>query len=822
MVDNLNQNPYQQPEKSNELADQALKEAGDKILQAKFKIKPAAPEFQEHLKSEILRVRAAKPMSIFASFKEGLSQFLKLRRLVPALAVVVLLAVAVYYVLPKSGQEVIKKTAGDIYKTAENIYKPAAAFASQFATYEEVPVKVTPKIPAYSVNGDLSNVSNAGDFVLSTEAKNLLIKNAFVVQPGYNNEFFPLYESNRYSYTPSFITTDSILHNYHLMFDFLLKQLEEQKLATELKQLNASMLAESLKQYDSLKGTDWENAAKRNVGFFTVGSKLLDPSVNIPSIVASEVNQELTLIEAHQGIEKSPVMNISGGQDTMINTPQGPQSLDALKEDYSQYIPRGHYDKTEQLKAYFKSMMWYGRLTFRMKNDDEIKSALLITLALNQENNQNSWNKIYEPVNFFVGKSDDITYYQFKDLVEKVYGVNTTIQLVLSDKSKFISLVDETKTLEPPQINSMPIFNAAIQPDREKEIKGFRFMGQRFTIDAAIFQRLVTREVGPKGDSCANAPFMSGRMLPKSLDIPSALGSQEALDILIDQGETQYACYPENMSKMQSYVAGLPTENWTQNLYWGWLYQLRPLTEVKSSGYPIFMQNEAWVRKDLNTFLGSWSELKHDTILYAKQVYAELGGGGPEKKDDRGYVEPNPYVYARLASLLKMTNEGLDIRGLLTANMKDNLSKMEQLAMSLKTISEKELNNEKLTDDDYELIRSYGGQLEHFWLEINKDEPQYKELGQRDFLDQNPAAIVADVATDPNGQVLEEGTGKIFDIYVVVPIDGKLRIAKGGVYSYYEFTWPLADRLTDQKWREMLNTGQAPQLPEWTKAFVTQ
>jgi len=95
----------------------------------------------------------------------------------------------------------------------------------------------------------------------------LLVKNAFVVQPSYNNEFFPLYESNRYSYTPSFITTDSILHNYHLMFDFLLKQLEEQKLAAELKQLNASMLSESLNQYDNLKGTEWENAAKRNIGF---------------------------------------------------------------------------------------------------------------------------------------------------------------------------------------------------------------------------------------------------------------------------------------------------------------------------------------------------------------------------------------------------------------------------------------------------------------------------------------------------------------------------------------------------------------------------
>ena len=738
------------------------------------------------------------------------------------LGVIVIIALAVYFVLPKSGQEIIKKT-------AEDIYKPAVAFASKFATYEEVSVNISPKIPAYSVNNDLVNVSNVGDFTFSTEAKNLIVKNAFVVKPSYSNEFFPLYESNRYSYTPNFVTTESMLHNYHLMFDFLLKQLEEQKLAAELKQLNASMLSESLIQYNNLKGTEWENAAKRNIGFFAVGSKLLNPSVSIPSIVANEVNQELALIEAHQGIEKSPVMNIGGGQDTMIDTPQGPQPLESLKEDYSQYIPRGHYDKTEQLKAYFKSMMWYGRLTFRMKNDDEIKSRILITFALNKENNQNSWNKIYEPVNFFVGKSDDITYYQFKDLAEKVYGANATIQTVSGDKNKFTSFVDETKILEPPQINSMPIFQASIQADREKEIKGFRFMGQRFTIDASIFQRLVYREVGDKTKSCqAFKPEETGclsgaRCLPKGLDIPATLGSNEAKNILNGMGETQYACYSENMSKMNDYVSGLDTEIWTQNLYWGWLYQLRPLLDVKQNGYPMFMQNIAWARKDINTFLGSWSELKHDTILYAEQVYAEFGAGGSEEKDDRGYVEPNPYVYARLASLLKMTNEGLEIRGLLTPSMKDNLSKMEQLAMSLKTISEKELNNEKLTDEEYELIRSYGGQLEHFWLEVNKDEPAFKESSnQRDYLDENPAAIVADVATDPNGQVLEEGTGKISEIYVVVPVDGKLRIAKGGVYSYYEFPWPMSDRLTDKKWREMLNSGQAPELPSWTNAFVAK
>jgi hypothetical protein len=154
-----------------------------------------------------------------------------------------------------------------------------------------------------------------------------------------------------------------------------------------------------------------------------------------------------------------------------------------------------------------------------------------------------------------------------------------------------------------------------------------------------------------------------------------------------------------------------------------------------------------------------------------------------------------------------------------------NLSKMEKLAISLKTISEKELNNEKITDDEYELIRSYGGQLEHLWLEVNKDESVFKETNnQGQYLNENPAAIVADVATDPNGKVLEEGTGKIFEIYVVVPIDGKLKIAKGGVYSYYEFAWPMSDRLTDKKWRELLSSkeSEAPSLPSWTNTFVSR
>ncbi|NCB20883.1 MAG: DUF3160 domain-containing protein [Clostridia bacterium] len=699
---------------------------------------------------------------------------------------------------------------------------------SGFADYQNVPVNIIPQIPSYKVNSDLSNITNIADYTLSNDLKELLIQNSFAVKPAYYNEFFPLYEANRYSYTPSFITTDSMLHNYHLMFDFLLKQLEEKNLVGELKKLNANLLANSLSDYQALKGSGWENAAKRNIGFFAVGSKLLDPSIKIPEIVKQEVEAELALIKAHNGIDSSPVMNLGIDPEILIDTPQGPQSPDLLKEDYSQYIPRGHYDQSDDLKAYFKSMMWYGRLGFRLKNEDETKSAIIISLNLNNETNRKSWDKLYEPINFFVGKSDDINNYQFKALIEDVYGDINSLKTLPNESEKFNKFLEKAKNLEAPKINSMPVFDASIQADRDTEIKAFRFLGQRYTIDADIFQRLIYREVGDKSSSCKNFDPVKtncldgARCLPAGLDIPATLGSQEANSILHQLGETKYACYQENIQQMSQYISTLNIGTWTQNLYWGWLHQLRPLLTEKQSGYPSFMLNSAWQRKDLNSFLGSWSELKHDTILYAKQVYAELGGMGPVIKDDRGYVEPNVHVYARLASLIKMTTEGLESRDLLSESMKDNLSKMESLALSLKTISEKELENKSLSEEEYELIRSYGGQLEHLWLDINKDETAFQEsTSPRDYLSENPASIIADVATDPNGRVLEVGTGPISEIYVVVPIDGKLRLTKGGVYSYYEFPWPMSDRLTDTKWREILKSDEAPALPNWTKSFIS-
>ena len=131
------------------------------------------------------------------------------------------------------------------------------------------------------------------------------------------------------------------------------------------------------------------------------------------------------------------------------------------------------------------------------------------------------------------------------------------------------------------------------------------------------------------------------------------------------------------------------------------------------------------------------------------------------------------------------------------------------------------------------LIRYYGGELEHLVM-ASGDTPDEDPLAQP-YMDEEPqAAVIADVATAPDyvrdgvpdPTVLEEGVGRVDEIYVVVPAvadDGTiyLQVAKGGVFSYYEFPWPADDRLTDDKWREMLDSGEAPDRPVWIDTFFT-
>jgi hypothetical protein len=684
-----------------------------------------------------------------------------------------------------------------------------------FATYRQVAVALPKTYQGYSLPVNLASVSNYGQFQISPAQQKLLAQNGFAVAPAEWLEFFQVYEDTRYKELPVFVTTDSVYHIYHLMFDKMLRDLERENFAPDIAALTRACVTSARDLYNQLKGTEMEKIARRVWAYFVVADNLINPGATTPPEVADLVKAELALIQGHAGLSGSPIFSQDcpqGCDPCDTNPPTQCRDQPCLCEDYSQYVPRGHYTRSEQLQRYFRTMMWYGRINLRLQKPDETRMALLITHILrhatvNGKPAVDVWARVYDPTVFIVGKADDLGVHEYGALWDSVYGANAAPSAI-ADAAKLNTFIAAARQLPPPQVNSMWVY---IWEDKAQATQGFRFMGQRFTLDAYVMGQMTWRNVGKQGQE---------RWLPKGLDVMSALGSKEAYAILDQMGETAYPNYPQQMTKVQKEVSALQLDSWTQNLYWDWLYALRPLLEAKGAQYPAFMQTQAWTRKDIHTALGSWTELKHDTILYAKQTMAEMGGGGEAPEPPRGWVEPNPEAYARLLALARMTRDGLKSRNLLSENTSTNLGRLDDLLAFLLDVAQKELAGQTLSRDDYERIKYYGGELEAMTLAAA--DPQGE--GRPFFSDDDQAALVADVATDPNGQVLEEATGRIFEIYVLVPGASKDRplLAKGGVFAYYEFPQPMNDRLTDESWRAKLKASQAPAQPEWTQMFIVK
>jgi hypothetical protein len=667
---------------------------------------------------------------------------------------------------------------------------------------------LVPSVPDYKVEDDFSNVKyhkNFGylfdpaydnEYTDTSLLRNALIKNNFAVRKDEHSEFFDVYESNRYNVFPNFVTVDSLMHTYHLYFSYLLKSLEKDYLSDRLLALSTQMLQRSLAQYQSLKGTDYEKAALRNVAFFYIGSSLQDENTAAPL----EDADFKTMVDT----EKTRIMEASAIDDCLLT---------GLKEDYTQYKPRGYYEGDEKLENYFRAMMFYGRMAFALDDEDAVRSSALMAAALSEDDKD--YTDIYDITSFFAGASDDMTYGGISQILTSVYGSIPDAAGLTADNGKFTDLMTALKSAAPPRINSIPVLET-----EENVIPSFRFMGQRFTIDAAIMQNLVYRAVeeNPEGER---------RTLPDALDAAAALGSEKALKILEEQGDTDFKNYTDNMVMMQDTFNNADPKLWDASLYSSWLYTLRPLFEEKGKGYPSYMQSEEWAKKDLETFAGSFAELKHDTILYAKSVMAEMGGGDDEDiPDDRGYVDPEPVIYSRFAALSDKTSGGLADAGMLSDDARDDLALLFDMAIRLLEISEKELKNEALTDDDYEFIRCYGGNLEHFWQKVNEDAEESMIYSY-----QAPCPVIADIATDPNGAALEVGSGYADTVFVVFPIDGELHVGSGSVYSFYQFTVPIDQRMTDTDWRHSLASGyydddfnwihndnKVPR-PEWTESY---
>ncbi len=723
-----------------------------------------------------------------------------------------------------------------IISPARGLSNPKPAMTS---AYQSTSVSFTPDILPYSLPLDLNKVANSkqikDEFNLNSRQEALLSKNGFVVIPGDGDDIVEPYKKLENKGIPIFVTSDTLLHLYHILFNEILKQIEEEELYNQLIDMTKAMLKRAETDYRSFTLPKLKEAARRNVAYFAVALSLLQtPSrkenFTIPVYVSKEVSDEIKNIETYRGFAPSAIFN-------------SPDSPNPYEEDYSQYVPRGHYTRSETLKSYFKAMMWYGRIAFLLRGgsdaliaeeDAEIATiqACLISAGLtNAKVGDNSagdiWRRIYAVTSFFVGTADDLTPYEYLSSLVKVFGHEFAASHLL-DEAKMLELTAELARLRNPEIyggSGVCLVHPPVTRQRLYEClaktKGLRFMGQRFVPDSYIFQNLVSPAVGVyvgKGKPFTMKITQLGpaRCFPRGLDTMAVLGSERALEILKREGDTEYqgkdTSYEQQLYKLRDQFAAFTTEDWHRNLYWAWLYALKPLLGKYGKGYPTFMQTEAWQDKELNTALASWAELRHDTILYAKQSYTpRLTAAPAPPKPLLSYIEPVPEFYARMLDLTRMTRRGLSQLGFLHQEEEHRLESLETILDRSLRIVINELEGIELNDGDYSFITDFGKCLENVVCGI---EAEGKET-----------TVVADVHTDSNEpqEVLEEGVGYIDLILVAYRIpDGRIIIGAGSTLSYYEFKQPINSRLTDEQWKVMLRSSQAPPRPGWTGNFYEQ
>lgn len=264
---------------------------------------------------------------------------------------------------------------------------------TSFGTYYPYTAVFTPNVPLFTVEPDFSNVH--GMTSVNPTDSLLLLKNHFTVRKSECTQIYEVYNQSTDDGQPVFVTTDAVLHAYHVLFDRFLRKIEENLFFEKLILLTGSLLNKSESQFNNAQENMARNALFSNLAYFSVAKKLLKGDiVSVPDTVITIVTAELELINQHAGYSYSPIL----GDFSML--------------DYSQFQVRGHYTRNDTLRAFFKAMMWYRWTRFTMEPDlfgdlarrHTLQTLCMIQLLFSEQVDgqplSSLWQSLYEPTIF--------------------------------------------------------------------------------------------------------------------------------------------------------------------------------------------------------------------------------------------------------------------------------------------------------------------------------------------------------------------------------------------------------------------------------------
>lgn len=621
---------------------------------------------------------------------------------------------------------------------------------------------------------------------------NAIGKNGFAIVPGEEDQLFHIYERNDYRQFPSFVTTDLYLQAFHMFFDCLLKETEEQKFSPMVTLFVKQNYEQMMQLASTTTDAKIKAAAEHNAAYYAIAYELnTGKSLPVPASFSELVKEEINHVNAAE-TTRSRFLGYTEARNM-------PMFI------YNIYRPRGHYTRNETLKRYFCAMMWLQNAPFGTDKDDQLEQALLLAQTIGGNANlTKQYKDITEPITYLMGMPDDVSILQVYAEIQKS---GSTVSELINDKKKFEAIRKALEELSKKQSIIKPKFQAS-SPFK------ICLMPQRYMPDSEVLQEMVDYESTP-----------TLRDVPKGLDILASIGISSAERILIQELKEQekWNKYTSNLEQMKKRMGEI---DWNQTVANKWIAALKDVNS-KNAQYPKFMLSPQWDKKNLNAALASWAELKHDAILYAKQpMGAECGGGGPPEPYVKGYVEPNIAYWTKAIELIDATMDVLKRFDLVTEKGTTAATDLREQAEFLLNCSKKELAGKNLTEQEYRQIETIGSTFENITLNLIKEPDQFlMGWGNVNGADKK-ISVVADVYTansynNPDKSVLYEAVGPAHEIYVVVELDGYLYLTRGAVFSYREFQEDIAaPRKTDEEWQQELQTQPDKGIPNWMKEII--
>ena len=656
----------------------------------------------------------------------------------------------------------------------------------------------------------------------------------------------------RYPANTILITNDLLLHSFHKLFDNTLKYYEQTTARNTIKDLSNELFKkfvnlaknetdpdlkdnyEFLAAYRSVPAILLLDGDEFNVKSDDIWSFYLNWPTNddekIKEIIIKNEYKYLNYLSPSYKETTADVVEKILSANSLEDFDPFLYSFSArfivknrIKQDYTQFMPRSHYTDNAELKTYFMAMKWLMREKFYF-GDDKLTDAALIMVNNISDEDTKKLSELSIKIKKLIWWDDDLTLDSLNNRMKKndINSIEKIKKLTKKQREELFNLVPQ-KIQSSAYERDIEVEWKISQDNAKDMTAGFVFFGEKFTLDSYLFD-LVTAgsaekefEIMPKKQTALIVPDIlewnwdAAQIVDLWLKewVEKEKKFKDEEHILEDDEHTQYSSYSDVKQEAREKIGREISETTVMDsVYHKWLNMIWLLVNEVEEDAPYFKLDPLYGLKNLVTYMWSYTELKHDTLLYVKQAYdLALGSSAMMGPDFGKYCDihvnppslsvPKWYIEADIDivnNLIELNNEVKLDFGELWERVESQFSWFDGFLTHTKSILEQQMNNEVISDEDFERMRLAYDELGYIVY------PFWKDVSQKEMR----ASLIADIFTSEyKGDVdpLYEAVGRPALMLVMVGDANGNRVAIWPVFTHYEFY--DSDNIVNANWSRL-------------------